>query len=235
MQKHILLFLIIALIAGSCSLYCEEGSGKVKSEERQVEAFTQLELDGVGRIYLKQGSQQALRVEADDNLLNILETSVKRGKLRISTNGCVKNYTKLDVFLTVKNLEEIESSGSGKIVGTNTLRSKELFLKNSGSGDIQLDISSQSVELDISGSGQIALSGRSETLDIELSSSGNCQAAKLESNEVKADVSGSGNCMLHVVKSLEAELSGSGKIVYSGSPNRIDTNVTGSGTIEQKQ
>ena len=69
-------------------------------------------------------------------------------------------------------------------------------------------------------------------MDLRISGSGDVKAANLKTQKAICNVSGSGNISCNVKETLEAYVSGSGDIRYSGSPASVKTRVTGSGDIK---
>jgi len=57
------------------------------------------------------------------------------------------------------------------------------------------------------------------------------QLTRLVASDVRADVSGSGSIFVTATKRLDASVSGSGAILYAGSPPNVTSNITGSGAI----
>ncbi len=44
-------------------------------------------------------------------------------------------------------------------------------------------------------------------------------------------LSGSGSVAVHVTSTLDAKVSGAGSVTYVGDPQRVDKEVTGTGTV----
>ena len=85
------LVLLITLAAGCVSnVPCVSGSGTIATETRAVGAFQSIDLQGTGNIYVTQGNESSLRVEAEDNLLPYLKTSVTNGVLKVEMNQSVR-------------------------------------------------------------------------------------------------------------------------------------------------
>ncbi|MNL52363.1 hypothetical protein D3C87_1755280 [compost metagenome] len=85
----------------------------------------------------------------------------------------------------------------------------------------------------MSGSGDIKLKGSSDSVVIKLSGSGDIEAANLKSKNANITVSGSGDVKVNCNESLTARVSGSGDIKYTGSPEKRDVKVSGSGSISK--
>ena len=65
--------------------------------------------------------------------------------------------SEVDIYVTMKDIEELSVSGSGLIESDGKLDTEDIRLSVSGSGDMDLDISSDEMDLRISGSGSIQL------------------------------------------------------------------------------
>jgi hypothetical protein len=113
--------------------------------------------------------------------------------------------------LTVKDLTGLAVSGSGS-VGISRLATTSLVTK-------------------ISGSGMITATGTAENQDLDISGSGRYQADQLIGKTVKVVISGSGSADVHATEALDIHLSGSGTLTYSGNPQRVTQEISGSGKV----
>lgn len=237
MKKINVYFAVLAMFVfylPSCEMFCEEGSGNVTSEKRDVSAFNKLEAGGIASVIIKKSEKRSVKIETDDNLQELIETKVKDGVLRISNDGCVKNVTRLDITIHTPELTGIELSGAAVIKGKGTFSSDDLVIETSGSGNIELDINVDKLEIEIDGSGEVDLKGNVNNGDIEITGAGELSAYKLIINEAEVEVSGSGKCKVNVSKTLDAEVTGTGEIIYKGNPPNMNTKVTGLGKIKAK-
>ncbi len=224
---------IYTLVAIVTILFAGAGSAMAQKETRDVSEFTKISFGIAGNLYLKQGSRQSLVLEGDD--LDEIETEVSGGKLRIKREG--RNWgwsnNKIDVYITIKNLEGVNLSGSGKVIGDSKFEVEDLDLSVSGSGDMELDVYAKNIDSGISGSGSIELSGVSEYHKVSISGSGKLAAENMEVEEYKIRISGSGACRINVTKEIDASISGSGNVSYKGNPDRVHSSTSGSGKIRK--
>ena len=102
----------------------------------------------------------------------------------------------------------------------------------SGSGDVVLDVNTQSVSGKVSGSGDLTLRGTTNTLKASVAGSGDFHGFDLKSVNTDVSVNGSGDATVYCSGELKARVSGSGDIEYRGNPKTKDTKVSGSGSIE---
>jgi hypothetical protein len=231
------------------------GSGKVVEEERQVSGFTSVELATSGSLTIGLGGEEELRIEAEDNLLEYIETEVRGGRLRIKTqdNVTLRNTRPINYYLTVKALDDIVISSSGDIEAPDLeaerfivtisssgdlvvgdLDAGTLEVEISSSGDMKMgDLYADSIEVSITSSGNLDIAGGEvEEQDITISSSGKYRAGDLESARASVRLTSSGSATIWVRDHLQANLSSSGDVRYIGNP-KVDARTTSSGDIEQ--
>jgi hypothetical protein len=194
----------------------KRGSGKIISGERELPAFTDITVIGSGDVFVQQGTQQKVRVEVDDNLMDDVETNVENGKLRIGMQKGSYSNMHLKVFITVPILTGLHISGSGDITVQSPFAANDMDISISGSGDVRLT------------------GGKAQSLNVGISGSGDVEASNFEADNVRVRISGSGDCRVYAKSSLDARVSGSGDISYRGSPAQVSKSVTGSGSVRQK-
>ncbi len=227
---------VLALILSSCNLTVVSGSGRVVSETRQVSDFNRIELEGSGDVLLTQGTDEGLKVEAEDNLMSYLRTEVRGHTLYLGfrdtlDDGIIVPTRPVRYYVNLKTLEGLKISGSGNITA-DELQAGQLALDVTGSGDIVIDsLTAQTVESSISGSGKVELGqGTAPKLSVDIDGSGDYQGEELAGQTVTVQVSGSGNAIVRAEETLEAHITGSGDIHYYGTP-RVTESVTGSGSV----
>jgi hypothetical protein len=211
------------------------GSGDVVEEERDVSGVSGVELAMQGTLQISIGDSESLRVEAEDNLLDYIETDVRAGKLVIETRPGINlrptrsiNYT-----LTVDGLKTITISSRGNIEAEE-MRSESCTVTISSSGNVTIDsLECTSLRVDISSSGNLEISGGEvQEQDITISSSGEYRASDLASVEAEVALTSSGTATIRVSDQLRGRLSSSGNIRYIGNPE-VNVRTTSSGRTER--
>src|SRR5512132_1470674 len=84
------------------------------------------------------------------------------------------------------------------------------------------------------GSGVLRVSGTVDRLDATLEGSGDMQLENLIARDATARVSGSGRLQVHATGTLDASVSGTRVILYSGTPVDVTQDVTGTGAITRQ-
>jgi len=227
-----LLFTIVILFA-SCSVLGERGNGNVVKQERKVSAFDAIEVSGAFDVYLSLGSTQSVFVETDENLQPLIRTGVFGRTLKIDNKEPIHNPKCMKVFITVTDLKRIEVSGAVDIHTQNQLTLTELAIEISGATDAVLDIAVQKLEISSSGGSNLKLSGMANRVDLDASGAVDIRAYELLTEIVAIDISGAGEVEINVTKELTASVSGAGTVRYKGNPAKVDSDVSGAGSIKK--
>lgn len=232
----------LALVSASCSAQWGKGirgNGNTVSIERSVGDYESIAISGSFDIDLVSGSEGALIVKGEENLLEYIVTEVENGKLVIRVKKGVNlkpsiHKGGIHVQVPVESIDALSLSGSGDIVGHTTLKTADFKTSMSGSGDITLDVDTETLSASMSGSGDMNLSGNTRDFKATISGSGDIKAFDLNADNVEATVSGSADIKVTANEKLKARVSGSGDINYRGNPKKVDTKTSGSGDISRE-
>lgn len=127
---------------------------------------------------------------------------------------------------------EADISGSGQIQLKGIFSSVDASV--SGSGKIILNGAVQgTLSSGISGSGRVEASGTAKTLRSSISGSGKVAGFSLAVENCYARISGSGTVEISVKKEIDAEISGSGTVLYKGNPDHVSSHASGSGKVKK--
>ncbi|MDF1546424.1 MAG: DUF2807 domain-containing protein [Bacteroidales bacterium] len=229
-----LTLLVFTSLISSCSLFCKKGDGSIITEKRTVTEFDELDIGGQAVVFLEQGSPASVSIKIDSNLMEHIKTEVSGMKLKIKEDKCLEEITEFEVYITTANISKLYIDGAVKIKGENTIRGEKLYIKNESSGEVTLNLEVDDLETVTKGSGLLKLMGRVLNFDIEVEAAGSVDAFGLLAKDVDADVSGAGTCKINVSEEFDGNVSGSGKIYYKGNPKKVQTDASGSGTIQAK-
>jgi hypothetical protein len=244
--KLFLLLVVVFVVSTACivpfSPRLVRGSGDVIVEERDVSDFEKIQVSGVGRVIITQGSSESLSVETDDNLLEYIETEVNGNTLEIGfsretsfgVGGGRKVLEPTDGFtfrIGVIDLNSILLSGAAK-VEVEKLKTDSLNINLSGAGDIAVeDLNAKDLEVFVSGAGDVEVAGKVEDLRLSLSGFGRFQGFDLDSQDASVTISGAGGADVWVTETLDVTISGAGDVKYYGSPT-VTPEISGVGRIQ---
>jgi len=211
-----------------------KGSGKVVAQTRELGHFSALGLSTGGNVEIRLGNSESVTVEADDNVLPLIETVVENGTLRIRP---LKKDQRLDtrnvkVLVQARSLERVSMAGSGT-VNAERLQGEKLQFDVGGSGSINVaKLSSEAVTISIGGSGTMKAGGNTERLQVSIGGSGSVQVGQLAARDAVVSIGGSGQATVYAQKSLSLSVAGSGTIGYYGDP-QVSKSVQGSGSVKR--
>ena len=228
MKTKIILNTIILFVLFSCS----NANSEIIKQDRTVEKFSKIDLNIAAHVYLKQGNEQSVIVEADKSVINDIKTVVINNTLVIKIEKWMLHYKDVNVYITTPNIDGLDVSGSGKIEALTPIKTSLIYLDVSGSGRIHIpELNATNVSADISGSGKINLEGKSKLskLSFDISGSGKITCTEQTENVI-GSISGSGTGNVNVTKNLNIDISGSGRVYYKGKP-LINCEISGSGKI----
>jgi len=227
--------LLSALMLSACGFRTLNGSGRIVTESRPVSDVNAITLAGSGELVITQGDTESLTVEADDNLLPYILSSVQAGRLTLGYDRddwttFYRSSRPIRFLVTIKDLASLELSGSGS-VDVPFLKAERLDLTLSGSGDIAIGhLVATELNYTHSGSGTATLAGRVTRQEATLSGSGQYQAGDLESDTARFRLSGSGSATVWAHDTLDVGIEGSGSVSYYGHP-AVTSKSSGSGSI----
>lgn len=214
-----------------CNGDCIRGEGDPERRNFNVAPFHGIVAEGAVDVVIRRSDQQHVDVEAQPNLLAMLDTTIRDGIWTIRTSQCYKTGDDIKVYIDVPTLSHLSIQGSGDVSSEDQFDADAVTLEVAGSGDMSVIFNAMKVNASISGAGDIEVMGMCQEFTSVINGSGDIKAGDLQCARAKAEVIGSGDISLHVTDALEANVTGSGNIKYKGDPPTVNKNVTGSGKI----
>ncbi len=211
------------------------GSGNLATESRNVSGFTAVSLSGIGDLEITLGETEALEIEAEDNLIELIESEVRGGTLYLGFKSGIRNIQPTESVkfrLTMKSVDALDTSGVGSIrIGA--VRTETLRLSTSGTGSIRVEgLDADRLIVDLSGTGKCTVGeGEVGRMNVDISGTGSFDAPDLMSQEADISISGAGSALLWVMEDLNLDLSGASQVQYYGQP-RVSQSVSGAASVK---
>jgi len=217
---------------GCWNIPLDRSTGNFIKEDRQVSGFTKLEIGGASKVYLMQGDQEKLVIEADDDEISEIITEVNGNKLKISTkSGWGRSFHEMTIYLTFKDLEYIDFSGAVEVVSENALSFNDLAMDISGAADLNLEFTADRFEAEFSGASEVDFRGSCKSGYIELSGASDFDASEMEFVDLTVEVSGASDARVWASGTLNIDASGASSIRYKGSP-KISIDESGASSVK---
>ena len=208
----VLLAACVVVVVG-CHLPGVRGNGQIKTEERQVGSFANLDVGGAFEIEWESGSP-ALRITIDENLLPYIENNVSDDTLRLHTREHVWPTHGIKVVISSPTRTGGRTRGAVKLT-VKQLSGPTFALESKGASEISLDGKVDRLLVDMTGASQLAADG-------------------LQAKTAEISTTGAGDAEVAVTDTLKVVITGAGKVTYSGNPATINKQITGAGSIRHR-
>lgn len=192
MKPRLFSFLIILLFSTTLvfSQKAEKikGSKVVTSSIKQVKPFTMIEVEDNIEIYLEKGAKSEIKIEADDNLHDVISLKVENNILIISTSKEIQGFKKLSVKVTYTNdLNLITTKDESIITAIQEIILDTITFKSLDKSKLFLNVNAGNFNLLADDKSKIELNLKSETSFVELSKNSSLKAL-INSAELKCDL-----------------------------------------------
>ena len=227
MRKN--LFLMLAITAFSVSLKAQkndkyddkdriEGSGNVITKEISVKSFDELNASGVFNLLLSQGDKESLKIEADDNLMDlfIIENEGSTLKIKMKKNSNFNSKKQLKVYVTFKTLKSMDLGMVGGTSSDEKLKFADLKLKNQSVGSVSLNMTLQTLNMENQSVGSVKLEGSAENAVVKNNSVGSINAGNFVVQRMDIENNGVGSATVNAEKELKYSDSFLGKVSNKG-------------------
>ena len=165
-----------------------KGSKVVTSSIQQVKPFTMIEVEDNIEIYLEKGVKSEIKIEADDNLHDVINLKVENNILIISTSKEIQGFKKLTVKVTYTNdLNLITTKDESIVTAIQEIILDTITFKSLDKSKLFLNVNAGNFNLLADDKSKIELNLKSETAFVELSKNSSLKAL-INSSELKCDL-----------------------------------------------
>jgi len=228
---------LLSLFASSCMMDVNFGNGKtgngeVVEETRNIteEFDVVLASEGID-VFVTQGSEFKISVEADENIIDLIGTDVKDGRLKIHAIENIGRATK-NVYVTLPEITALESSSGADLIAQNVIKAENIELDSSSGADLNVELVASKVSADASSGADIKISGQADALFADASSGADIKAQDLIVKRCNADASSGADISVNVSESLVADASSGADIKYTGEAS-VQTEKSVSGSVRK--
>ncbi len=187
--------LLVAGAAAGCDLGTS-GEGAVKTEEREVAAFSRIETSAGIDVRVTFDPTPSLEVRAQENLLPLIIAEVKNDTLHLRSAHAYTTTEKVEVTLTTPSLTRLVLSGGSH-------------------GQID-DLQAEDMELELSGGSRLDATGEATNLTLGMSGGSAAGLQDLETATIKVDASGGSNATVRASGEVRGSATGGSRITVIG-------------------
>ncbi|TDB63483.1 head GIN domain-containing protein [Arundinibacter roseus] len=235
-SRLLLVFLLWVnfLSAAHAQLSGLKGNGRIQKERRPISGVREVRIDKGIDLYIKQGSQEVLVLEADENILEFITTDLDNGELRISLSRNFIRTQNLKVHLTVRTLQRLHASGGADVYSEGVLRAEKMSCIAEGGSDIRLELDVKNLTVSSSGGSDAYLKGLAQSVKATASGGSDIKAGQLRADLVVVEASGGSDAYVYADMELTARASGGASVYYSGNPKKVLRSTSGGGDVTKR-
>jgi hypothetical protein len=240
MKTKLLAFLCLILAASAVS-------AQTTKKTLELPDFKGIYVNSNYTVYLKQTNKQEVTVEALTEIFSASDIKVENGILMVNIErkpeapnkslwakiDDIKLNPTMKLYISVKNVNDLQVNGGGKIISENSIAADYITLGVNGNGSMDVDLKGNTVKAEVSGSGTLTLRGYASALEASLSGSGNISGFNCPLETAKVKVSGSGICQLNVSNNIDAMVLGNGQVKHKGNTKTAQKKIYGAGSVER--
>ena len=202
----------VGLVVG-CHLPGIRGNGHIKTEERQVGGFANIDAGGAFAIEWQSGTP-SVQVTTDENLLPYIENNVSGNTLHLRTREHVWPTHGIKVVISSPTRAGAKLRGAVKLTAN--------------------QLSGSTFAIESKGASEVSLSGNIERLLVDMTGASQLTADGLQTKTAEISTTGAGDANVAVTDALKVVITGAGRVTYSGNPPTIEKHITGAGSIQRK-
>jgi alpha-L-arabinofuranosidase len=233
--SKLIAMLVVLFITSSCfmdGIMGIKGNRNVISESRTISSdFEKIDIQQGINLYLTQGNTTSLKVEADENILDLLITEVENNQLKIYFKKNVYKAKARNVYLTTNTISSIEASSGASVKTENTWQANQFKLNTSSGSSVKININASDVTSSSSSGSTIRLYGKTDTFSAKASSGSTIDADELITVDAITKVSSGANINVNVSRKLTAKASSGGSIDFEGNPTEINKETSSGGSV----
>jgi hypothetical protein len=233
---RITITLILAILFSSCGFDINIGNGKkgngiVDEEKRTITSnFTAVSASEGLDVFITQGNEFEIVVEADENIIGLIGTDIKNETLRIHAIENIGRATK-KIYVTLPIITALETSSGAALLTQNAIEAQNIEISASSGSNLQIEeLRAENVSMDSSSGAHIRVAGEAEVLNSNASSGSGIKAENLSTAICNASASSGAGITVNVSESLIAKASSGGDIRYTGKAT-VEHKKSSSGSV----
>lgn len=173
---------------------------------------TSLDLDLAADVrYIQQAGPATVTVTGPARLVD--HVIVRGDTIKYENRGHHTHRNKLTIVIRAPDISSFQLSGSNALAIENYKQPR--------------------LRIDASGSADISAQGETDQVELDLSGNGDAQLGELKTKGADIDISGSADATLAPTEWASVDISGSGDLRLLTRPERLETDISGSGRIRQ--
>ncbi len=226
------LLLLPALLFSSCDETGYSSSDCPASERRSfsVSGFTRVDAGENFRLLIQPGEAFSFTAEGCTRDLDDLDLDVRNGELEIRYNRYRNNRRRVDITITMPELDGFNISGAADANVLPFGAHQEFRADVSGAAEVSFSCEAENLKINLSGAAELKLTGAAENMEVQLSGNPRLKAYTLPARAASIEASGTSKAWILASENLTVDASGACRIYYKGSPS-TDIRLSGASKV----
>jgi len=214
MKKITIGFLAACVVSTTgCHWVGVHGNGHIKTDERPVSAFANIDIRGAFTVDWQSGAP-SLSITTDENLLPYVDSNVSGDTLHLRTREQIRPTHGIWVVISSPTRAGARISGAVKVAAK--------------------QLSGSKFALESRGASRVSLEGKVDELLADMTGASELAANELQTKTAESSTTGAGDAEVAVAETLKVVITGAGTVKYSGNPPTIEKHISGVGSIRHK-
>lgn len=228
-------FLLLLIAAGSCKSKQEIAPQLAYKRVLEVGDFNAIELEGALDVRIKQGPKNEVVLISSHKVQSFLSWTVEDGKLELEYKNFRKhNNNKFVVFITVKNLKELELEGASTALVANNLAGDSIQISMDGLSKLHFKGAYDFLKIDLENRATMQLEGSFSHIKAELAGNAELLAFDAPTTVVELETSGIALAKINATHKLRITAEGLSRVEYLGNPEFQEFEISGGAKIINK-
>lgn len=230
-----LLLTLLALVPANSHAQNIKGNGIMKTDVRQISGFNQIVVSGQVELYLTQEANENVKIEAEENLIELFQTIVNSNTLYVNVPTNIKKANKFNITISFKDLKSIILLNDVTLKSDRAVNFDEIEVICGGSSKMDFEYKATKSRIKIIDGGSVFLRGYSEELVVEAHDEAEINAFDLQSDNCTVISSGYSEISVNAKKRLTLTVSGSSNLYFMGDPVISQRNFSSNGLITKRK
>ncbi|MDY3319289.1 DUF2807 domain-containing protein [Riemerella anatipestifer] len=218
-MKHYIYLLVSVFLWSSCGKITPEG--EIKSEDRPLEVFNKLELEGKYRLFFTQGEENFVNVETYPNLISNLKIKVEDSTLKIIEKRPTGNVDFYTVTVYSKTpLKQISISDSVEMNVSGDIKTPTLKISLNNQGKFIGAIKTSKAEVQMTEKSRANFSGVTKEAILKISDTASIIAPYWTVDYFDIQSKNGNYAEINTKEEISGKVENTAKLVYYGNPTR---------------
>ena len=216
------------------ALFLLSTAARARAEDRDVPGFEAVSIESGFHATVEIGARTAVRIEADADVLPLIETRVEDGALHVGFKPHARVHSEHEIRVAIRTpqLRALSASG-GSVVRATMTRAPESAIRASGGSEVHVrGVDADRLAAQGSGGSVLDLEGRATTLALQMSGGTRLLGRDLSVRDVVVQASGGSQGELRADGKITGALSGGSEVHVRGGARATAVATSGGSMVE---